>query len=490
MNDAYKKLSRRKFMGSVAGLGASASLIREAGAQQKKLDKINVTNSNGLNLIVIVADTIRTDYLSFNGNNSIHTPNLEALAKEGIYFSNCYADGLPTMAARWTMHTGKSHFPGNPQWKPLDPGDISFAEVLSKSNFTTGLITDNFHYFMPDFNYHRAFNSWEWISGQQTDSYKCGPKKSVNPEDYSPKHLLHEVYRENIIQYILNTKDWKSEEDYFSAQVANKAVTWLEEVKDNDGSFMLYLDFFNPHEAWDAPQRFKKMYRKKYPLERFIFNYHVDVKKILPDDIPVLTDLYSASITFCDYCVGKIIEEVKRMGLWENTIIVFTSDHGTHLGEQGCIQKHSKFLTSTLARVPLIIRHPDMSARGKRIDALVSWADLMPTFLSLLGVEGYKDMDGFNTMDLVTGNKKKNRDYVYTGYRAHGSIHNHKWHYFDEVWGPHKDHAFWDIAGTFSPALYNLEKDPKEEHNVVKKYPDVVVELKHQMEKAFGKKLT
>ena len=100
------------------------------------------------------------------------------------------------------------------------------------------------------------------------------------------------------------------------------------------------------------------MYRKKYPFDRYIFGYGVDVNDVRNDDIPVLVDLYSAEVTFSDYCIGQLIQQVKRLGLWDNTIIAFSTDHGTHLGEGGCIQKQAKNLISCLARVPLIIRHP------------------------------------------------------------------------------------------------------------------------------------
>lgn len=170
---------------------------------------------------------------------------------------------------------------------------------------------------------------------------------------------------------------------------------------------------------------------------------------------------------------------MKRLGLWDNTIIVFSSDHGTHLGEEGCIQKQAKLLNSCLARIPLIIRHPDRSFRGKRIDALTSHMDFMPTFLSLLGVEGYTDMDGKNMWDLVDGGKKKIHEHVITSYSNFGSVHNHKWHYFQNVWG--------DNPG-LGPALYDLEKDFREEKNVVQHNPRVVAEMKRILEGGFKEK--
>jgi arylsulfatase A-like enzyme len=250
----------------------------------------------------------------------------------------------------------------------------------------------------------------------------------------------------------------------------------LEQNKDNHGPFMLFIDMFDPHEPWDAPPRFQKMYRDKYPRQRYIFGYGVDPEDVRQDDIPILIDLYSAEVSFTDHCIGQLIEQVKRLGLWDNTIIAFSTDHGTHLGEQGCIQKQAKLLNSCVARVPLIIRHPDDSLGGKRISGLTSHLDFMPTFLHLLGVEGYTDTDGRNMWDLVTGKKSEIHAHVITGYSNFGSVHNLKWHYFQNVWA--------DDPG-LGPALHDLEKDAGEETNVVEHHPQIVAEMKTLLQQAF-----
>jgi arylsulfatase A-like enzyme len=489
MNHQESKLSRRKFMGSLAGLGASVAISCESSGKEKKgpeftgplireklPQEIEVSKPNGLNLIVIIADTFRWDYLHINGNERIRTPNLDALAAEGVYFESCYADGLPTIPARRVMHTGKSILPEKEKWHPLAEHDVTFAQILGKAGFTTGFIVDTYHHFKPGMNFHRGFNSWEWIRGQETDPYRSGPRGSVKPEDYTPEHLLNDRFRQRITQYVLNTQERTGEDDYFCARSCRAAARWLEQNKDNDGPFMLFIDMFDPHEPWDAPPRFQKMYRDKYPRQRYIFGYGVDHKDVRQEDIPILIDLYSAEVSFTDYCIGRLIEQVKRLGLWDNTIIAFSTDHGTHLGEQGCIQKQAKLLNSCVARIPLIIRHPDKSPGGRRIAALTSHLDFMPTFLSLLGVEGYTDTDGRNMWEVVTGNKREIHEHVITGFNNFGSVHTLKWHYFQNVWK--------DDPG-LGPALHDLEKDPGEETNVVEHHPQTAAEMKTLLNEAF-----
>ncbi len=205
----------------------------------------------------------------------------------------------------------------------------------------------------------------------------------------------------------------------------------------------------------------------------------MDVNDVREDDIPFLIDLYSAEVTFSDFCIGRLVKEVRRMGLWDNTIIAFSTDHGTHLGEQGCIQKQAKLLNSCIGRVPLIIRHPDRSFRGKRIDSLASHMDFLPTFLSLLDVDCNVLFDGQNMWDLVTGSRKNLRDYVVTGYSNFGSIHTEKWHYFQNVRGKNSG---------LGPQLYYIVNDHGEEKNVVDKHPGVVADLKLKLADSFFEK--
>ena len=476
-------VNRRKFMGSLAGIGAAASLPSKANAQQQELQKLEVSKPNGLNLIVIVSDTFRWDYLRFNGENErIQTPNLDAFAEEGVYFSECYADCLPSIPSRRVMHTGKSIIKANQKWAPLFPGDVTFAQMLRKTDsFTEGLISDFVFYFaptevhQPTFSFNQGFHSFHWIRGNIHDSYISGPRSSItDAERHMPEHFMTDTLRERLFQYLLNNKVGKSE-DYCCAKVCRTAGKWLEDNKDNDGPFMLFVDMFDPHEPWDAPPEYTKMYRRDFSGDRYLIDYDAKLSAITEEDTAILTDHYSAEVTYADHCIGGLIDDVKRLGLWDDTIIVFTSDHGTHLGEMGCVMKQSKLCNSAVTRVPLIIRHPDKSFRGKRIDALTGHVDFTPTFLSLLGVETNMSFDGRNIWDLATGNKTKLRDYIVTNYGGYGSVHTHKWHYFQNIAN--------DDDG-FGPQLYDVVKDYNETKNVVENYPEVAVGLKQILKKA------
>ena len=116
--------------------------------------------------------------------------------------------------------------------------------------------------------------------------------------------------------------------------------------------FMLWVEIFDPHEPWDAPPRFQKMYRDDYGFKRFLFGYGFrhepqDRQGVdIPRYLPVLRDLYAAEVSYVDHCIGRLLEAMEKMELLDDTIVVFTTDHGTHLGEQGYMQKQPALLNS------------------------------------------------------------------------------------------------------------------------------------------------
>jgi arylsulfatase A-like enzyme len=240
---------------------------------------------------------------------------------------------------------------------------------------------------------------------------------------------------------------------------------------------MLWIDMFDPHEPWDAPPRFQKMYRDEYPCQRYLFGYGVKIKDVRPDDLPVIRDLYAADVTFSDYCIGRLLESVEQMGLLKDTVIVFTTDHGTHLGEEGCVQKTAGLLNGCVTSIPLMIRHPDGAYAGKKVEGLVSAIDLMPTLLALLGIDDYREMDGDNMWKLLTGRASAIHDHVYTVFGSFGAIRNLQWHYFQNILGTNRGKG---------PCLYDLSRDPQQTKNVVSQYPQVARNLRDRLQTRLG----
>ncbi len=264
-------LTRRNFITAAAGIGAMGVAVNGAKKKEdgkkmpvwtgdlksaaKQAPRISgKSKPNGLNMIVIIADTWRADHLGCYGSNRIKTPYLDKLAEDGVVFTDATAEGLPTIPCRRVYHTGKSVLP-EANWQPLADSDVTFAQVLQKHRVTTGFIVDTYHHFKADYNFHRGFDSWHWIRGQETDRWKSGPKEKFNPKKHMPEHLWNQRYDANMRQYMMNTQNRNSQEDYFCARSCRAAMNWLEQ---NTGSnpFMLWIDMFDPHEPWDAPVKF------------------------------------------------------------------------------------------------------------------------------------------------------------------------------------------------------------------------------------------
>ncbi len=467
-------LTRRDFMQTTLVAGASA-LTACATQQPRNVAREAPSHPRPRNIIVIIADTWRADYLGAYGNEWIRTPNLDRFASESVAFTQCYADGLPTIPARRVYFTGRTVLPRS-EWRPLLESDVSFPQVLAGHGYTTAFVVDTYHYFKPNMNFHQGFDSWQWIRGQENDKWRSAPDEDFDWRNHFPEHMWSERFEERMRQYYMNTYDRKGEEDYFCARSCRAASEWLKRNRNNK-PFMLWVDMFDPHEPWDAPKRFQKMYRDKYPFDRYLFGYGVQHQDIHPEDIPILKDLYSAEISFSDYCIGRLLDDIREMGLYDDTVILFSTDHGTHLGEEGCVQKTAGLLNSCVAQLPLIIRHPDPSFRGKRVDALTSALDYMPTLLELVGIEDHTGMHGKNMWPLVTGGKSRLYESTVTVYNRFGAIRNGEWHYFQHVRGEDRGHG---------PALYHLPTDPNEKVNVFDRRRDVALRLRAELQERLG----
>jgi arylsulfatase A-like enzyme len=429
-----------------------------------------------LNFIYIGTDTWRADHLGCYGNRTVKTPNLDRLAGQGVRFTNVYADGLPTVPMRRVVWTGKSILP-EAYWCPLSPDDITLAQLMKKQGYRTALIADCPHFFAPGMNFHQHFDSWEWIRGQEGDRWASGPRAGIDWREHACEHWWCDGLEEFLVQYLLNTRHWQSEEDYFCAQTCDAAMRWLEDNR-REGPFLLWLEMFDPHEPWDAPRRFQEMYCDHIPFERTFFGYGVNTEQLTEEDYALARGLYAAEVTFTDERIGQLLRHVEELGLLDNTVIVFSTDHGTHLGEGGYVTKAPSRLDSNVAQLPLIVRHPDTEGHaGKVVDALISGIDYAPTLLSLAGAEPCEEMEGKSFWPLVEGEKETIRDELFVGYLGYGAIRTKEWHYYARVPQVPTPRPPKEVP----PHLFDLRQDPEETTNVAEQKPQVAEQLHRRL---------
>ena len=430
-----------------------------------------------MNYILVVVDSFRQDYLGCYGNDWIKTANIDAFAAESAIFENVRSEALPTVPVRRTLCTGKRVFPfeDTPQpkglyvkrrgWRPLRESDITVAEVLHDQGYATGFIADTYHMFKPTMNFHRGFDCWQWIRGQENDMYKSQPLEGVDLGRYAKQGMNTRVLE----QYFKNAVERRGEEDYQAPKVFRAAMKWLEENHKHE-KFFLWIDSFDPHEPWDPPAYYVDMYDPGYKGVEIVYPGGVRVDQLTPAELKHMRALYAGEVTMVDRWFGRFMDKIRELGLAENTVMVLMSDHGKIHGEHGVIGMASQFVYTELYNIPFFIRHPKGEGAGKHISALAYNYDLVPTVFNLIGAKPPDDLDGLDLWPLVTDEKTELRDYLICAHDQYVSVWTHKWLYAQgpETWGCR---------------LYDLENDPAQSVNVAGDFPDIAVMMRERIDR-------
>jgi len=443
-----------------------------------------------MNLIVICPDTFRADMIGPGKKMShVETPNLDAFARESVSFERAFGEGQPTLQMRRAFLTGRRSFPWRynydrrghwhhaPGWHKIPPDQDTLAEILVKRGFFTGMIADTYHMFKPTMNYTRGFCIYDFIRGQETDNWRGGTLDMI--EDQLRKHTRQPLNSPRLLglaQYLWNQRGRQGEEDYQCARVFRAAMRWLEDNAAN-APFFLWVDSFDPHEPWDPPTAYADRY---YPYDGIDFIYPNN-RDATPEEQERIKALYCGEVTLVDKWVGAFLNVVDELGLWEDTVVMVTSDHGTQLRDHTRFGKGPDELHPFNTQIPWYIRHPQ-GPRGKQIDAFVQSHDLAPTALRLLEVP-YANVDGQDAWALVTGEREELRDHVVIGWAGfvsanaggRASVRDEEWNYVVSV---HEDDP--------EPELYHLPSDPDEVHNVHDRHPDVVARQRVRLEAVVG----
>lgn len=437
-----------------------------------------------MNIILIIADSLRADHTGCYGNKWIKTPNIDRLAQESVLFERAFPEGLPTIPVRRAIYTGNRTWPFEDYkpkkgdtvrhfgWQPMAESDVALAEILNDAGYYTGLISDTYHIFKPAMNFHRGFETFLWIRGQEGDRYRPLMEDPPGLERHLPPAMEGRVGRA-LPQYLSNVAERKSEEDYFAPQVFREGMRWLESAG-NYKKFFLVLDSFDPHEPYDPPKWYADLYYPGYKGIDIIHPPLGAISWLKPNELKRIRALYAGEVTMFDVWLGRFLDKVGELGLLDDTLIVFISDHGHPLGEHGILKKLYSNLYYELLEIPLIIRHPQGTGAGKRIKTFVYNYDIFATVLNLLKVKAPAKVESLNLWPLVTGKKRKHRDYITSGYQRYSCVQDDNWLF---ITGPPERE---------DERLYNLKRDPKQQRNVARRHPRVVALMKSRLSKDSG----
>lgn len=424
-----------------------------------------------LNIVLVVADTLRTRYLSPYGNDWIHTPNLARFARESLLFRRAHPECLPTIPTRRTLHTGRRAFPFReytpvpwdnvylPGWQPMDHDEATIAEALSAGGYHTGFYSDVPHYFVPGMNFTRGFQQWEYIRGQAEDRYQA--TAHADP-------ALLARYRgqpERIRAHLVNVRPDAPEEQWHTARTFRQAMRFLQENRTRQ-PFYLYVDSFAPHETWEAPLHYYDLYGRRAEREPIWltvpYGPMLEHNPELERSLPSLRANYAGMVTMVDTWFGKLLDTVDQVGLRDSTLILFLSDHGTNFADNAerVVGKPADYMYPGTMDIPLMVRHPAGLGAGRTAEELVYTVDVPATIMAAAGVAPQGGLDGQNLMSLATpdGNFAR-REYLTCRYG------DSVWYRDDTTW-------FFSTLEFTAPRVFDLESDPDCTRNIADRAPE------------------
>lgn len=413
-------------------------------------DKINELKKGGITLkvILIVLDTARKNHLSCYGYEKETSPNIDKLASEGVVFTNTYASDVPTIPSFTALLSGQRGITtGVVSFSPLEllSDNASWLPtILAGQNYTTAAVSTLFH-----------MRKW-YIRG------------------------FHEYFNPVAGAY-QRTQTVEAEE------INASVIPWLKGNYQKD--FFLFVHYWDPH--------VESVWGKGHPIPRYKApeGYKELYYKGVPDDLTdrkYVISQYDANITYADKHIGDVLQTLDDLGIQDETMLIFTSDHGENLGEE---HPEGKDLWDHLdiyepvINVPLIFKIPGVKGRGKRIDSLVQNIDIAPTILDFLGMNKNKELEGTSLFPLIKGKSSKGYDEVYsdTGFATckRAIITGDKMKLIKTI-----EPGQWPETPPIE--LYNLNEDPGEVNNLANEDKDMVQKLEFRMarwvEKNLGRK--
>lgn len=458
--------------GLVCGLVAALSLASVSAAERP-------------NVLFLMADDLN-NRLGCYGDPQVQSPHIDKLAARGVRFDRAYCQFPLCGPSRNCLLTGL--YPNSTGiitnatiFRQTIPQQHSLPQAFRIDGYFAGRIGKLYHYNVPNSigtNGHDDPGSWELeLNPAGVDRLEEHPKIfSLTPNQFG------------------GTLSWyaspKGDRYHTDGLMADDAVWVLERcAQRRDRPFFLSVGFFRPHTPYVSPDAYFKLYdRAKMPViqgvaedqqdlpEPALGSYKKEQDKLTDDLRRECIQAYYASVTFMDAQVGRVLEALERLGLAENTIVMFTSDHGYHLGEHGLWQKMSLFEES--ARVPLIFAGPGVKQPGSVVSSPVGLVDVAPTLMELCSVPPTKGLQGQSLAPMLADPKTVGRGWALSQV-SRGGGRNAPQFFGYSLRTPQWRYTEWD-EGNKGRELYDHETDPRELTNLAEKPESAAIIAKLQ----------
>ncbi|HLJ95495.1 MAG TPA: sulfatase [Gemmataceae bacterium] len=437
-----------------------------------------------LNVLFIAVDDMNND-LGCYGHPFIKSPNIDRLAKMGVKFDRAYCQFPLCSPSRSSLLTGLRPsttrvFNLTYHFRTGLPNVVTLPQLFKNNGYYSARVGKIYHYGNPNDIGTSGLDdppSWNHVVNP------AGRDKTVLETDiinYTPKRGLGSA-----MCFLSDTKG--KDEEHTDGKVALEAIRLLEEHKDQP--FFLAAGFYKPHTPYVAPEKYFELYpMDQIQLPSVASGFADSVPKpalasttpwpyfgITVEQARTCKQAYYAAISFVDAQIGKLLDTMDRLKLWDNTVVVFWSDHGYHVGEHGLWMKQSLFEES--AHVPLIIIAPGAKGNGKACPRTVEFVDLYPTLADLAGLTPPKNLEGVSLKPLLDNPQASWNRPAFTQVQRAGfpgySVRTERWRYTE-----------WD-EGKQGAQLYDHDADPKELHNLAAdpKYAQVLGEMKALVKK-------
>jgi arylsulfatase A-like enzyme len=406
------------------------------------------------NVLVIVMDTVRADHLSALGYSRPTTPNLDNLASQGVLFENAFSTSCWTLPAHASLLTGRYPFEHGAEVKSYDGRYPTLAEAFRQRGYRTGAFSANTYYFARQNGFGRGFLHFDGMFTNLPDA------------------LMRTMYGRNLMMlYQQNSRsDLPGRK---RAEVVNAHfLRWLQEEPSRP--FFAVLNYFDAHDPYLPPNPFRGKFADRPDVGGLLNGWGEREALEVPSELGEETDAYDGGIAYEDARIGRLMDELQRRGLAENTLLVVVSDHGEFFGEHS-LYLHKNALFMEGIHVPLVVVWPHHVPAGVRVRVPVSTVRVPATVMALLPGPGQAEFPGSSLATLWSGPSATGEDaLVLSELVAHAplsdggdflrteSLLNSRWHFI--------------YTRGKAPLLFEWRKDPREKQNLAEtKYGQSIV---------------
>ena len=440
------------------------------------------------NIVLLITDTFRYDNLGDRAARPVRTPALDRFAAErATEISRFYTGSFPTIPHRTDVAAGVLGWP-HYGWQAIDlSGPNHIAALLRQQGYVAQLICDCPHLFNARFQ--QGFDAAFQHRGQEGDKallHLNDPLPLVMPME---KTRTRPVFRGHSLVDLhqWHNRNPRYEADTFPVKTGNTAIRWLEE-NSNAGPFFLWVDFFDPHEPWDAPEYLVRRYDPEYTGAPISHPNYGPASAYTQAELHNLWAHYAAEAEVVDRWIGRVLLKLDDLQLWDDTIVIITSDHGMSIGEhartgKSNIHDHDERywpIYPEIGHVPFLIAGGDVP-RGQRLDLIAQPIDIIPTACDLVGVsvEAERPLQGASFSGAIAGDTAAHRQCAVSGcfVRTKDGRPPRK------ATTPFLVTDRWGYAPTGAygkPELYDLDADRLAGNDLSDEHPRLVAEL-HQM---------